>query len=83
MTTSSSSSKGHVCKQCNKPGFKNAEGKMQHERRANPGDYGGRRTDPKSVTGGKGGKAAADTGERAPDREHVLNRRVFGGQREE
>ena len=74
MTTNSSKS-GTVCKNCSKPGFKGADGKMRHERRGDPTVYGGRRADPKAA---KGGGKGGETDEREPDREHPLNRRVFG-----
>ena len=65
-----SKSKAPICKHCQKPGFKAADGTMQHERRSDPTQYGGRRADP------KGGKR--DEEERPPDREHPLGRKLFG-----
>jgi hypothetical protein len=69
MTTSSSSKPAPNCKRCGKPGFTDAAGKTRHEQRANPADTGGRRApaDPK--------KQKQDE---PPDREHPLNRRIFG-----
>lgn len=77
MTTNSQSKSGAVCKTCSKPGFKGADGKMRHERRGDPTVYGGRRADPKAAKGGAA-SGDGDTKEREPDREHPLNRRVFG-----
>ncbi len=64
---------GVVCKHCGKGGFADAAGKMQHERRSVPADYGGRRADPKKPKDDEG-----DADEREPEREHPLNRRLFG-----
>lgn len=60
-----------VCKHCQKPGFADSTGKMQHERRVDPAVYGGRRAEPQ-----KPGKQKQDD---PPDRTHPLDKRLFGG----
>jgi hypothetical protein len=56
---------------------------MQHERRGNPADFGGRRADPKAAgKQGAGGSGGGSSQEREPEREHILSRRI-GGKREE
>lgn len=76
-----------VCKHCQKPTFKGADGKPQHERRAKADEYGGRRKqpNPSSTPGqtGAGGGKNVGTGdgheqEREPDRSHPLHRMLFG-----
>lgn len=77
-TTTSSKPKGGAapCRKCGKPGFKDSTGAMQHERRNDPGVYGGRRSDP---------SAKAKSGEKTdeePDRDHVLHKKLWGGNKE-
>lgn len=69
--TTTSSKPAPACRKCGKPGYSDAAGKMQHEKRADPAAYGGRRADPNAKT-----KQKQDE---PPDREHPLNRKIFGG----
>jgi hypothetical protein len=75
-TTSKAKGGSPACRKCGKAGFADANGKLQHERRTDPAVYGGRRNDPagKSKSGAKS--------DEEPDREHVLNRRIFGQPKE-
>ena len=68
------SSKPVACKKCGKPGFKDAAGVMQHEQRADPAVYGGRRAAPPESKP----KVEEPTPEQPPKREHLLHREVFG-----
>lgn len=75
-TTSRSKGGTPACRKCNKPGFTDANGKLQHERRGDPAVYGGRRSDPAATKKSGGG------GDEEPDREHPLHKKLWGGNKE-